>query len=72
MATRLALPGFVVAIFAAVTSPHAVAVRGVESAQDPFAFDRRHQLVDVEIGLCAFVGGEAAGGAVTVSAANRC
>ena len=33
-----------------------MAVRGAESTQDPFAFDCRHQLVDAEIGLGAFVG----------------
>ena len=59
-------------IFAAVASPHAVAVCGVESTWYPFAFDCRHQMVDAEIGLGAFVRGEAAGGAVTVAAAGCC
>ena len=72
MAVRLALPGFVVEIFAAVDSPHDVAVCGAEYARDPFAFDFRHQLVDAEIGLGSFVGGEAAGGDVMVAATGRC
>ena len=73
LAACLALPGFVVAIFAAVASPHAVAVCGAESTWYPFAFDCRHQMVDAEIGLGAFVRGEAAGGSVTVAAAGcRC
>ena len=72
MAARIALPGLVVVIFSAVAIPHDVAMYGAESAQDPFAFDLRHQLVDAEIILVVFVGGEAAGGAVTVAAAGRC
>ena len=72
VAARLALPGFVVAIFAAMSSPHAVAVRGAESAQDSFSFDLQHQLVDAEIGIGAFIRGEADDGYVTVAAAGRC
>ena len=45
----LAILGLVVAVFATVSRPHAVAVRGTESTQDPFYFDFRHQLVDAEI-----------------------
>ena len=56
VAACLTLLGLVVESFATVSRPHAVAVRGAESAWDPFAFDRRHQLVDAEIGLGAFVG----------------
>ena len=67
---RLALPGLVVAIFAAMSRPHAVAMCGAESARDPFAFDRRHQLLDAEIGLGAFTEGETAGGNGTVAAAG--
>ena len=68
MASHLALLSF----FVAMATPHAVAVRGVESDHDPFAFDLRHQLVDAEIGLDVFVGGETAGGVITVAAAGRC
>ena len=49
MATRLALLGLFVIGFATVSRPHAVAVRGAESAGDPFSFYRQHQLVDAEI-----------------------
>ena len=57
VAARLSLLGPVVAVFSTVFRPHAMAVRGAESARDPFAFDRRHQLVDAQIGIGAFVGG---------------
>ena len=40
VAARLNLPGLVVEILDTVSRPHAVAVRGSESAWDPFAFDR--------------------------------
>ena len=49
-----------------------MAVRGSESARDPFAFDCRHQLVDAEIGIGVFVRGEADSGSGTVAAADRC
>ena len=71
LATCIALLGLVVAVFATVFRPHAVDVRGVESARDPFAFYHRHQLDDSEIGIVEFVGGYTAGGAVTVAAAGR-
>ena len=57
LATCIALLGLVVAVFATVFRPHAVAVCGVESAQYPFAFYHRHQLDDSEIGIGEFVGG---------------
>ena len=57
VAARLALLGPVVAVFATVSRPQAMAVRGAESAREPFAFDLRHQFVDAKIGLGAFVGG---------------
>ena len=57
VAARLALLGLVVAFFATVSRPHAVAVRGSESSREPFSFDCRHWLVDAEILLGAFVGG---------------
>ena len=57
VAACIALPGLVVENFAAVSRPHAVAVHGSESAQEPFAFDRRHQLVEAEIGIGAFFRG---------------
>ena len=46
VAARLALLGLVVAVFSTVSSPHAMSVRGAESARDPFSFYRQHQLVD--------------------------
>ena len=46
VAAHIALLGLVVAVFATVSRPHGVAVRGSESAPDPFAFDFQHQLVD--------------------------
>ena len=49
VASRIALLGLVIAGFATATRPHAVDVHGVESAQDPFSFDCRHQLVYAEI-----------------------
>ena len=68
----LALLGLIVAVFATLSRPHVVAICRAHSAQDPFAFDLRHQLVDAEIGLGAFVRGYIAGGAVTVSAISCC
>ena len=46
VAGRLALLGLVVSGFATVSRPHDVVVCGAESAQDPFSFDQRNQLVD--------------------------
>ena len=57
VAAHLALLGPVVAVFANVSRPHTVAVRGAESARDPFSFDCQHQLVDAEIRLGVFIGG---------------
>ena len=57
VAACIALLGLVVAVFATVSRPHAVAVCGEEYDRDQFSFDLRHQLVDAEIGLGAFVGG---------------
>ena len=57
VAACLALPGLVVLIFSTFSRPHAVFVRGVESAWDTFAFDFRRQLVDADIGLGSFVRG---------------
>ena len=72
VAARLSLPGIVVAVFAAVSSTHDVAMCGTESSREPFDFDRQHQLVDADIVLGAFVGGETANDVVTVAAASRC
>ena len=49
VAACLALLGIVVAVFATVSRPHIMAVRGEESARDPFSFDRLHQLVNAKI-----------------------
>ena len=72
VAACLYLLVLVVAVFITLSRPHAVSVRGAESAQDPFAFDLQHQLVDAKIGLGAFVGGYIASDVVTVAAAGRC
>ena len=72
VAAHLALLGVVAEVFAVVSKTHSMAVRGSESARDPFTFDKQQQFIDVEIGLGAFVGGYTAGGAFTVAASGRC
>ena len=42
VAVSLALLDLVIAGFATVSRPHAVAVRGAESSRDLFSFDPRH------------------------------